>query len=67
MNKASQKENAVGGVGSSQVFASGFAKFIGDGGLKGDTATGASERVDPHQLPLAFKENHSSSISSAIG
>lgn len=53
LNKASSKENTTGGVASSQIFTSGFAKFIGDGNY-----AAGHEKVDPHQLPLAMKENN---------
>ena len=41
-----QKENTVG---SSQLFAAGFSKFIGDGA--------DNNKVDPSQLPLKASEN----------
>ena len=53
LNKAATKENAVGGITTSQVFTSGFAKFIGDGSAH-------QEKVDPHQLPFSMKDNQSS-------
>lgn len=46
MKSMTQKENAVS---SSQAFPLGFGKYISDGGL--------NEKIDPHQLPLAMKDN----------
>lgn len=54
LNKAASKENAVG---SSMVFTSGFSKFISDGGSAANT-----DKVDPHSLPLAMKENQSTTV-----
>ena len=50
MKSMLQKENVGSGVSASQAFPSGFAKFIGDGG--------ASDKVDPTQLPMAVKDGN---------
>ena len=51
LKNTAQKEN-TGGVASSQVFTSGFSKFIGDGMARED-------KVDPTSLPLAVNtQNH---------
>jgi hypothetical protein len=53
LNKAASKENTVG---SSMVFTQGFSKFISDGG------SATTDKVDPHSLPLAMKENQSTTV-----
>ena len=53
------KENS--GVNGSQIFASGFSKYISDGASYGSGSNvnaSANEKPDPSTLPMAFKDTN---------